>query len=371
MGEADRKPGARRSGIVDVAALAGVSAATVSRSLRGSANVAPHTRQRVLDAARELSYVASPNASGLASGSTRAVAIIVPFITRWYFSTVVAGVTGILRDAGYDAILYHLASAHDRDRFFELMPLDRRVDGVLTVSMPLTEEHTLALRALGIPLVSIGSHMAGLPSVRIDDVAAARIAVTHLVHQGHERIGFIAGSPDDPGFEFVSSPRRREGYEQALDAAGLGIEESCIVTGSYGLHGGAASMAQLLSGPLLPTAVFTEYDELAIGALWALRRSGLGVPHAMSVISIDDHEMAEVHDLTTVAQDTAEQGAVAARLLLRALGGPEALSDNDVVMPVSLVLRGTTAPPAARRTADPPTSTRWTSVDKEVYGNPP
>lgn len=349
-GEPGREPTAHRSSILDVAALAGVSPATVSRSLRGQARVAARTRERVLEAARELSYVVSPQASSLASGCTRAVAIVVPFITRWFFSTVVAGVTDVLRESGYDVMLYHLGSAHDRDRFFERMPLARRVDGVLTLSMPLTDEHTLALRALGIPIVSVGSHVPGSPSVRIDEVAAAQTAVNHLVNQGHEHIGFIAGAPDDPGFGFVSSPHRRQGYEHALEAAGLRVDPDLEVTGSYGVEGGAAAMAQLLSGPTLPTAVFAEYDELAIGALWALRRAGLQVPQRISVVGIDDHEMAQVLDLTTVAQDVKEQGAVAARLLLRTLEGSSGhTGDDDIMLPSWLVLRGSTAPPASRR----------------------
>jgi LacI family transcriptional regulator, repressor for deo operon, udp, cdd, tsx, nupC, and nupG len=350
-GDPDRVNPAPRSSIFDVAALAGVSPATVSRSLRGQSKVAARTRQRVMEAARELSYVVSPQASGLATGRTGAVAIVVPFITRWFFGTVVAGVTDVMRETGYDVVLHHLGSAEHRDRFFERMPLARRVDGVLTLSMPLTDEHTLALRALDIPLVSVGSHIPRSPSVRIDDVAAAQTAVNHLVHQGHERIGFIAGSPDDPGFGFVSSLDRRRGYENALQAAGLTLDHDLTVAGSYGLEGGAAAMAQLLSGPTLPTAVFAEYDELAIGALWALRRAGLPVPHTMSVVGIDDHEMAQVHDLTTVAQDAKEQGAIAARLLLRTLQAPSTQqSDDDIILPSHLELRGSTAPPPSRRT---------------------
>jgi LacI family transcriptional regulator, repressor for deo operon, udp, cdd, tsx, nupC, and nupG len=348
-----RESSAHRSSILDVAALAGVSPATVSRSLRGLSKVAPQTRQRVQDAARELSYVISPQASGLASGRTRAVAVVVPFITRWFFSTVVAGVTDVLRESGYDVILHHLGGANDRDRFFERMPLARRVDGVLSLSMPLTDEHTLALRALDIPLVSVGSPMSGVPSVGIDEVSAAQTAVNHLLHQGHEQIGFIAGIPDDPRFGFVSSQLRRRGYELALAAAGVPVNPDLAAAGSYGLEGGAAAMAQLLSGPVLPTAVFAEYDELAIGALWALRRAGLPVPQEMSVVGIDDHEMAQVFELTSVAQNVHEQGAAAARLLLRALETPSAhQADTDIVLPTRLVLRGTTSPPSRRsRTA--------------------
>ena len=354
--ESGRESASHRSSILDVAALAGVSPATVSRSLSGQSKVAPHTRQRVQEAARELSYVVSPQASGLASGRTRAVGVVVPFITRWFFSTVVAGVTDVLRETGYDVMLYHLGSADNRDRFFERMPLARRVDGVLTLSMPLTDQHTLALRALDLPLVSVGWRVPGSPSVRIDEVAAAQTAVNHLVHQGHQHIGFIAGSPDDPAFGFVSSPDRRRGYELALQAGGLTDDPDLAVTGHFGVEGGAAAMARLLSGPVLPTAVFAEYDELAIGALWALRRAGLQVPQQMSVVGIDDHEMAQVHDLTTVAQNAKEQGAVASQLLLRTLQAPSAdHSDHDIILPSSLVLRGSTAPPPSRRA---PTSRR-------------
>ena len=348
--EPGRESTAGRPSILDVAALAGVSPATVSRSLRGQSKVAPQTRRRVLDAAHELSYVASPQASGLASGRTRAIAVVVPFITRWFFSTVVAGVTDVLRESGYDVVLYHLGSANDRDRFFERMPLARRVDGILSLSMPLSEEHTLALRALDLPLVSVGSHVPGSPSVRIDEIAAARTAVNHLLHQGHEKIGLIVGVPDDPGFGFASSEQRRRGYDLALRSAGLTVDPDLTVTGRYGIEGGAAAMAQLLSGPVLPTAVFAEYDELAMGALWALRRVGLQVPERLSVVGIDDHELAQVLDLTTVAQDAHEQGAVAAQLLLQALETPsDHEPDTDIVLPTHLVLRASSAPPRRTR----------------------
>lgn len=344
-----------RVSIVDVADRAGVSAATVSRSLRGMSKVAPDTRQRVLDAARELSYVTTMQAWELSSGPRQAVAVIVPFITRWFFSTVTAGAVDFLRDHGYDVVLYHLGSAEVRDHFFHRMPLARRVDGILTLSMPLTEEHTLALRALDIPLVSVGSTVPGSPSVGIDEVGAARAAVNHLVHLRHQRIGLLAGEPDDPEFGFVSSSQRRLGYEQALSAAGIAVESDLVATGPHGIEGGALAMVNLLARPILPTAVFAEYDELAIGALWALRRAGLRVPRDISVVGVDDHEMAPVLDLTTVAQSVSEQGETAAQLLLQVLGVESgAVPSEPVLLPSRLILRGTTAPPRCETThADP------------------
>jgi len=343
----DRTTAARPS-IYDVAALAGVSAATVSRSLGTGGKVAPDTRRRVLEAARELSYVASPHAAGLASGRAGAVGVVVPFVTRWFFGQVISGATDVLRDSGYDVLLYHLGSAGDRDRFFARMPLARRVDGVLTCSMPLTEEHTLALRALDLPHVSVGSPVPGRASVGVDEAGAVAAAVNHLAHLGHTRIGYLAGEPDDVAFGFTSGPARRRGFELAVAAAGLEPDPRLVTAGRYGIQGGAQAMAALLSGPELPTAVVAEYDELALGALMTLRRAGLEVPGDVSVVGIDDHEVGAVVDLTTVGQDVQEQGAVGARLLLAQLA-TGAADDGQHLLPTRLVLRGSTAPPAPRR----------------------
>lgn len=348
-----------RVNLQDVAERAGVSAATASRSLRGLAKVSPTTRQRVLEAARELSYTTTLAAGEFAPGPRRTVGVIVPFVTRWFFTTVTAAAVDHLREHGYDVLLYHLGSADVRDSFFSRMPLAGRVDGILVLSAPLTEDHTLALRALDIPLVSVGSRVAGSPSVGIDEASAASAAVNHLVHLRHQRIGFIAGEADDPRFDFASSAERRHGCEQALEAAGLVLDEGLVASGPHGVQGGARAMAELLSRPTLPTAVFAEYDELAIGALWALRRAGLRVPGDVSVVSIDDHEMAAMVDLTTMAQDVAGQGRIAARMLLQVLGGEDGTAPDDpVLVPTRLVLRGSTAP---AETTDPPLPPRLLS----------
>ena len=338
---------AKHASIVDVALLAGVSAATVSRSLRGHDNVSPATRQRVLEAARELSYSASPQASGLASGRTGTIGVVVPFVTRWFFANAVAGVYDVLHDAGLDVMLYHLGSADARDRFFERMPLARRVDGVVTISLPLGEEHTLSLRALDMPLVTLGARLPGVSSVRIDDGVAVRHAVHHLIHQGHEEIAMISGVQDDQAFGFASSRVRRESFRQALGAAGLVPRPELMISGPYGIEGGAQAMTELMAAPRLPTAVVAEYDELAIGALRTLRRASIPVPGRVSVIGMDDHEMASVVDLTTVAQPVQEQGATAARLLLDILAGRRT-EPADVVVPTRLVVRGTTGAPYSR-----------------------
>ena len=192
-------PQTSQAGILDVARRAGVSPSTVSRSLRGSAKVSERTRERVLRAAAELEYVPSPAASRLASGRTHAVGVIVPFATRWFFSEVLTGVEGPLREAGYDLLLYNVGDPGGRDRFFGTMPLRRRVDAVLAVASSLDPVEQEALLALGVPLAVVGGPVQGFTRVGVDDRAGAVMAVRHLVLLGHRDLVMICGEPAEPG----------------------------------------------------------------------------------------------------------------------------------------------------------------------------
>jgi LacI family repressor for deo operon, udp, cdd, tsx, nupC, and nupG len=326
--------------MADVALRAGVSTATVSRSLRGSA-VAPETRERVLQAARELRYVPSPAASQLASGRTGTVGVVVPFAARWFFSEVIAGAESVLRPAGLDLLLYDIGNAQARKRFFELLPLRRRVDAALVVASSLTDAQQDHLRGLGIPLCVLGSRLEGSPSVRIDDVRAGAVAARHLVGLGHQRLAMIGGDPDDP-VGTATTARRREGFVSVLEE--FGLDASLVVSEAWGSAGGARGMARLLSDTVAPTAVFAESDEIALGALRTLRAAGRSVPGRVSVVGVDDHELAAAVELTTVAQPVREQGAAAARALLEWLSGSG--SADDTVLPTRLMVRHSTAPPA-------------------------
>lgn len=328
-----------------VARLAGVSTATVSRALRGLPNVSAETRERVLAAAAQLDYVASPSASRLASGQTRSVGVVMPYIGRYFFSQVLAGAEAVLREAGYDVLLYALPDDRARERFFARMPLRRRVDAVLIITLPLSADQVDQFRALRVPVASVGLPTPGITVVGIDDRAAARTATTHLVNLGHERIAMIGGgvSEAEPN-RFTTPELRRAGYQQALADAGLALQPEYEVDGTYTASGGERAMAQLLSLPRPPTAVFAQSDRMAMGALHALRTLGLDCPRDVSIVGFDDHEVAAPLDLTTVAQPMPEQGAAAAEQILAALSGA---TPKDVVLPTTLILRATTRPPAA------------------------
>lgn len=345
-----------RTSIVDVAARAGVSVATVSRALRDLPNVSPATRARVLQAATELDYTVSPLASGLVTGRIRAVGVVLPYAGRWFFAEVLRGIEEMLRGRGYDLVLHVLGDTERRREFFEQLPVRRRVDALLLVALPLEAAEVAALRTLGIPMASVGEPMIGLHSDAIDDVAAARLAVQHLINLGHRRIGCIGGDLDGPE-RFHAPGWRTQGYREALARAGIEVREGWERDGRFTASGGELAMTELLGLPGgAPTAVFCQSDEMAFGALRALRRSGLGCPGDVSVIGIDDHELAHTFDLTTVAQPVADQGAAAAAWLVNLLDGAERGGRRDPavdhpdepsrrVHDVRLVLRGSTARP--------------------------
>ncbi len=343
-----RRPApAQRASIIDVAQRAGVSVATVSRALRDMPNVSHSTRDRVLKAAADLDYTASPLASGLVTGRVRAVGVVLPYAGRWFFAEVVRGIEEALRDGGYDLSLHVLAGERRRRSFFESLPVRRRVDGLLIVALPLDPAEVEILRTLDVPLACVAEPVPGMHGERVDNVAAARLAVQHLVNLGHHRIACIGGDMDGP--ERFSVPGlRTEGYRLALDEAGIEVRPGWERDGRFTARGGELAMTALLSQPGgRPTAVFCQSDEMAFGALRALRRSGLRCPDDVSIVGVDDHELAEIFDVTTVAQPVAEQGAAAARWLVAHLDGKPGngpASEGIAMHPVRLVLRGSTGP---------------------------
>ncbi|MFD4878921.1 LacI family DNA-binding transcriptional regulator [Streptomyces sp. NPDC058420] len=330
--------------INDVARAAGVSASTVSRALRGRAGVSEEVRERITEVAVQLGYTASRSASSLASGRTYTIGVLVPYVGRWFFGTVLDAAEKVFSAAGYDVLLYNLGSPDIRKRFFTRLPVRKRVDAVLTLLIP-DEEESAALRSLGVPLATtVGGARPGFTVVGIDDRVGTESAVRHLVNLGHRRIGMISGASGP--LHWTTPVERRTAYLDVLAAAGIAHDPALEADGDYTVEGGERAMTELLAAARPPTAVFAQSDEMAMGALRALRRHRLRVPEDVSVVGFDDHELSDVVGLTTVAQPVAEQGAQAARLLLRQLDEPDAEPPAEQVrMPIRLVLRESTAPP--------------------------
>jgi LacI family repressor for deo operon, udp, cdd, tsx, nupC, and nupG len=336
------------TGIKDVAREVEMSTATVSRALRDLPGVSDETRARVMEAARRLGYVPSPSAAGLATGQTRTVAVVVPFVTQWFFAAVVQGAEEVLRERGYDLLLYNLAGdAAARHRVFETNLLSKRVDAVLVLSLKPSPQELERLEHLERPVTVVGADLPGWATVRIDDELAARTAVGHLLELGHRRIGYVGGETVG-ALDYTAPTARLAGYRDSLAEAGIALDPTLEVDGDFTVTGGMRAGRELLDRPeraQRPSAVFAASDEMAIGVLRVAREIGLRVPEDLSVIGIDDHEMADSFDLTTVAQPVHEQGRVAAQQVLAALADDE-WRPEQVVLPTELVVRRTTAPPA-------------------------
>ena len=334
------------AGIEDVARAAGVSTATVSRALRGLPNVSADTRDRVRAAAAELGYVASPSAASLASGRTHTIGLISPSINRWFFANVIDGAERTLRAQGFDVLLYTFDSPGENPRArVDSDVLRRRVDGILVVGLPLAADEVAALLRLGRPLVCIGWGGHGQVTVRLDDRATAAAATNHLIALGHRRIAHLTGAPDDVA---PSSPpvERAAGWRDALTAAGIDVDPALERHGQFTVEGGRAAMRELIATAPDLTAVFAASDEMAMGAILALREAGLTVPADVSVIGVDGHDLGELVGLTTLAQPASEQGAAAARIVLAMIGG--LVPPQEIIMSTEFVERTSTAPPRGR-----------------------
>lgn len=329
--------------IKDVADAAGVSTATVSRALRGLPNVDAATRDRIQRIATDLDYVISPSASRLASGRTGSIAVITPYIARWFFSTVLSGVESVLQNAGMDLLLMSVSTPEGQHRLPPAPRLRRRVDGVLVIALPPQDPQLHEVLELKMPTSLIGVALDGVPSVTIDDVLAGQIATQHLINLGHERIGVITGAAVET--PFTADTDRYRGYENAMRDAGLPIDPLLEAFGYFTIAGGEQAMTALLTQRNPPTAVFAMSDEMAFGAMKAMRAHGLTPGKDISLVGIDGHDMSEFLDLTTVVQPVQDLGRIAAEALVLQLRSttPDIAADA-IRLPTQLVVRGSTAP---------------------------
>jgi DNA-binding LacI/PurR family transcriptional regulator len=343
------------AGIKDVADRAGLSIATVSRALSGKANVSPRSRQLAKAAADELGFVPSYHASSLASGRNHNVGLVVPSVHRWYFSSVLEGVSGALLDAGYDLTLYNVGDQSERRQsVLTDFLLRKRLDAVIAVALVLCEAEIQQLLAIHRPIVGIGGALPGASTIRIDDARLARKATDHLIGLGHTRIAHLTGD-GELNRDFKLPGIRRAGFEAAMADAGHAVRPEWMVSADFTIQGAYASARTLLAtAEERPTAIFAASDEMAIGAILAARDFGLRVPQDLSVIGMDGHELGEVLGLTTIKQDPKGQGALAARMLLETLdaatkrpttGTPPAPEAVDLQYPTEFLVRDSTAVP--------------------------
>lgn len=331
--------------VKDLARVAGVSTATVSRALRGFESVDPETRRHVLEVAERLEYVGSPAAAALSTGRAGSIGLITPFVDRMAFQRMLSGIERELRAENIDLLLYCTGDPSDPHPVPPHKRLARRVDGFLVLSVAAESPDLEELFKLDMPVTMFGAKGPWTSSVHIDDRLGASTAVDRLIEQGHTRIGLIYGrEADNSG---VLEFERHLGFRDAMSRAGLERPAELQVPGEFTMSGGARAMEALLDLDDPPTAVFSFSDEMAYGAIQTLKKRNLVPGRDLSIIGYDGHEMSALLDLSTVSVPFELIGATAARKLLDDIRDA-GHNKTATVLPTELTLRGSTGPIAAR-----------------------
>lgn len=268
--------------------------------------------------------------------------VLLPLIDRWYFSAALEGMDRELRAAGYDLMVFSLGgTGQNRERVFNRSMLRRRIDALVVLGMALPPDEQELLSTLEFPSIVVGGQVDGMRHVSIDDGAAVREAVEHLIGLGHRKIGHLHGG-EPYGLQFAVPGVRERAFAHTLAAHGIAQRPEFLADGDFRMGAAKVAAGRLLDRPDRPTAIFASSDEMAFGVLAAAGKRGLAVPGNLSVVGIDDHEFAEPLGLTTVRQSPEDQGAYAARELLQQLAGV-IVSAESAPQPHQLVIRTSTA----------------------------
>ncbi len=329
--------------ISDVARAAGVSVATVSRALRGLDKVHPETRARVVAAADELDYIGSPDAAGLASGRSRLIGIITPFMSRWFFTGIMSSIEKVFRDHNHHILLMDLEEKSPEARLSLTQGrLFKRVDGLIVINVELEAAESELVHRLDLPVVAVGYPFQTAPRIGIDDHGCSAMAATHLLDLGHTDVAYVGKArPHNPHGR--TPTERLRGFESVLGERGIPVRDEWVLESDWSVADAHAGAQRLFALPRVPTGVVCGSDEMALGVIAAAQQAGLRVPEDVSVVGIDDHDMAEVFGLTTVRQDVAAQGQAAAVAMLALLGLIDGEPELAVNFPVEMIVRSTTA----------------------------
>jgi LacI family transcriptional regulator len=327
--------------LMEVAALAGVSASTVSRILNGTAVVSEEKAQAVQQAIARLGFVPNPVARGLAGGRTLSIGVVTQAIDSPFYGVAMRGIEEELAAAGYSPLFVsgHW-NADEEARCIDTLRA-RRVDGIIVLTGRLSDS---ALRACArqLPVVVTGRTLKApsLFSLDFDNFEGGRLATHHLMVLGHRRIAFIAGDPEHP-----DSVERQRGYRAALEAAGIPYDLGLVVPGKYYELSGLEALERLVQSRQSFTAIFAANDQMAFGAALALHRRGLRVPQDVSLVGFDDLPASSysIPPLSTVHQPVYELGRLAASAMLDLLRGTR----PSAVMPAPrFIPRESSRPPA-------------------------
>jgi LacI family repressor for deo operon, udp, cdd, tsx, nupC, and nupG len=329
--------------IRDVAAEAGVSRATVTRALHEPDKVSPKRLAKVQAAIQKLGYRPNMLSQTFRASSTRNLVVLAPNLANPFFAKVIAGIDAAADERDYKILVGGTHGSQKRESEFVKMVETRLADGILQLSPYLNGGDNLLPRA-HVPAVSV----AGVPdtpyaSMRIDNIAAVKECIRHLVALGHRQIGVITGPVDN-----CNTILRLQGYKAGLREAGIRFNPELVKVGNFRLNSGLEAVAEfaLKRNDVRPTAIFCMNDEMAIGAIKALASLRLNVPGDVSVIGFDNLDFASFSTpaLTTVEQPGHEMGYRSAHLLMDIIENTAPSDTADTILPYRFIVRESTGP---------------------------
>ena len=313
--------------IQDIARLAGVSKATVSRVLNHKPDVDPLTRQRITQIMAEYAFVPSITASGLAGGRRRMIGVLVPALTWHFIPEVVQGVAEVVERGSYELLLYSISHEENRSAALDRILDTKLTAGLLAIAPGAFVERLAQWYDEDFPVVLIDDQHVPMstPWVGVDNRTGAVTAVRHLVGLGHRRIAHIQGPP-----QYYCSQERYQGYQQGLAEAGLTVNPAFVVQGDFQVASGRACARALLGLAERPSAIFAANDHMAWGVLEFAEEQGLRVPEDIAIVGFDDTPPSRHKHppLTTVRQPFQEMGQRAAELLLWLIDLPHNSGEN-------------------------------------------
>jgi LacI family repressor for deo operon, udp, cdd, tsx, nupC, and nupG len=329
--------------IADVARLAGVSTATVSRVLADPGKVRPKTRDLVTEAVRRSGYTPNSIARNLRTRRTMTVLVVVPNLANPVFAQILRGIDAELVQSGYGLIIGSLDNCIEREARYVGLALSRQIDGIILMSGRIPTGGKRAMSEAGLPMVAMCAAIpdAGVPNVVVEDREAGRAAVRHLTDLGHRRLGYISGPPGN-----IIEGERFAGFLSGIAEAGLTEEDFVRWEGRFLFSAGVKAAEAYLHLKNRPTGIFASCDESAIGFIKTVRAAGVRVPEDVSVVGFDGIELADYVEptLTTFQQPLHELGRAGAGVLLRLIRNEAKPEDWNVRLPLAFLERDTTGP---------------------------
>ncbi|MDF1610392.1 LacI family DNA-binding transcriptional regulator [Hoeflea sp. YIM 152468] len=329
--------------ITDVARLAGVSTATVSRALSKPETVAESTRNAVLAAAEKSGYRVNLSARNLRRQRTGAIVVLVPNLGNPFFSEILAGIEVALSDADINMLVVDTRQAHTKPQLVLEYLHASRADGIIALDGSLPDEIlSVASAGTGAPPIIFACEWPpkdAFFSVRANNSAGAGLAIAHLVGLGHRQIGMLAGPPEN-----VLTRSRSAGAETEMVNSGLALDPSHLFFGDFSLESGARAAQAWLRLDHRPSAVFCQSDQMAFGFISELARNDVAVPGDVSVVGFDDIDIARrfIPALTTVCQPRKKLGLYAAKMLIDHVQTNTSPAIETTILEVELIVRDST-----------------------------